>query len=202
MTMRHALPALLLLAACGGSSPPPQQPQPDAPDNTLAGADIQPAGDKAEQACASIDRLASSGCEFLQGMDNSSCVQDLREASGDDTVMALADCFIGEPTCDAARTCVDEVMVATLPPPAVLSKSPNSQAEPIEVCGVQGETAWLAVAQCDDGTNPFKGDTQVAHAARVGSVGQGGRNGNIIDLYEVTCPEATYQVYMDMYACN
>ncbi|MBP6631258.1 MAG: hypothetical protein KA297_17615 [Kofleriaceae bacterium] len=43
----------------------------------------------------------------------------------------------------------------------------------------------------------------MAHDARVGAVGVGGRcAATVIDHYAVTCPEATYDVYLDMYHCG
>ena len=65
---------------------------------------------------------------------------------------------------------------------------------PIEVCMPPGQRAWLATVSCKDGTRPTS-------AQRGGSVGAGGSCGSIIDLYEVVCPEKTYEVYMDMYMC-
>ena len=80
------------------------------------------------------------------------------------------------------------------------AKTKSSKAAPIEVCGVEGQIVWLMDARCNDGTNPYD-DFMTAHESRIGSVGQGGKGNNIIDLYAVQCPEAKYEVYMDMYAC-
>jgi hypothetical protein len=211
MTMRSALPALLLLAACGGSAPPPQAPAPDAPDDGVVATEptTDPAaGSKAQRVCDAIEALSKGGCEFLQGYDTSvaACVEDLQEAEGDPLTMAIADCFENGATCASAQSCVDEVMIADMTGGAggeiLLSASPSTMDQPIEVCGVQGELAWLTLAKCDDGTNPFKGNAETAHAARTGSMGAGGRNGSIIDLYKVPCAEKTYEVYMDMYVCD
>jgi hypothetical protein len=76
----------------------------------------------------------------------------------------------------------------------------SSQARPVEVCGVGGELAWLVNLSCPDGSSPFV-STQVAHNARIGNTGAGGRCGTIIDLYSVPCPDQAYEVYMDMYHC-
>ncbi len=76
----------------------------------------------------------------------------------------------------------------------------SSQNRPVEVCGVGGELAWLVNLTCPDGSSPFA-STQVAHNARIGNTGAGGRCGTIIDLYSVPCPGQTYEVYMDMYHC-
>lgn len=210
MTMRHALPALLLLAACGGSSPPPQQPKPDAPDNTLAGAEPAAGGgvahQEAQRVCNAIAAMTEEGCGFLQGYDTAveACVEDLVAAEGDPLVTAIAGCFATGATCASAETCVNEAIIANAPPrdPPTgpkLSQTPSSKAAPIEVCMPGGEMEWIFNAQCDDGTNPFA-TLDAAYEARAGSVGAGGRNGNVLDLYEVRCPEKTYEVFMDMYA--
>jgi len=78
---------------------------------------------------------------------------------------------------------------------------PSSQSQPIEVCGVKGEVEWLLAATCADGSSPYKGDWDTAHASRTGSTGNGGRCDAILDVYEAKCPEKTYEVYMDMYVC-
>ena len=78
----------------------------------------------------------------------------------------------------------------------------QSKAQPIEVCGVKGETAYLTRVTCADGSNPFGGNRQRAHASRTGSIGSGGLCGSIVDLYEVPCPEGSVQVFMDMYLCG
>lgn len=81
-----------------------------------------------------------------------------------------------------------------------LSRVRSSKSRPVEVCHVRGEQDFLLSARCSDGTPPFRSAADVVRA-RTGSVGSGGRCRTIIDLYEVTCPEATYAVYMDMYMC-
>jgi hypothetical protein len=78
----------------------------------------------------------------------------------------------------------------------------SSKTEPIEVCGVKGETGWLTRLTCADGSNPFGGNRGRAHASRSGSVGSGGLCGSILDLYQVPCPEGTIKVFMDMYMCG
>lgn len=77
----------------------------------------------------------------------------------------------------------------------------TSKSTPVEVCGVQEQLDWLTRVRCDDGSNPFPGMRE-AHAARAGSVGAGGQCGSIIDLYQVRCPEKTYEIYMDLYMCG
>ena len=58
----------------------------------------------------------------------------------------------------------------------------------------------LAKLRCEDGSTPIR-DHDTAEAARVGNVGKGGRCGSIIDLYQVKCPEATYELFVDGYVC-
>ena len=80
------------------------------------------------------------------------------------------------------------------------AKVRTSMARPIEVCGVRGQLNWLLALTCQDGSHPFaSGD--VAHGARIGSMGSGGRCGTIIDAYGVPCPEGTYEIHMDLYHC-
>ena len=227
--MRHALPALLLLAACGGSSPPPQQPEPDAPDDGVVAGDPTAAtgggSEMAQRVCAAIDTMNKQGCEFLAGYDTTieACVEDIAASEGDPLTMAIAGCFETGATCASAETCVNEAMMTDMlanadgedgAGPGSCSRSPafgvdvasfsavkTTMEQPIEVCGVQGELTWLTTVKCNDGSNPYK-SREAAHEARAGSMGAGGRCGDIIDMYEVACPEGTYQVYMDMYACN
>ena len=82
-----------------------------------------------------------------------------------------------------------------------LSKVPTTKEKPIEVCGVAAQHAWLMATRCDDGSAPFKSRGDAA-GARSGSRGIGGRCKSTIDLYQVTCPEKTYDVFMDLYMCG
>ncbi len=79
--------------------------------------------------------------------------------------------------------------------------APSTKERPIEVCGVPGERRWLTNVTCANGKSPYASASAVA-SSRSGNVGPGGRCGSIIDHYKVTCPEATYDVYMDMYMCR
>jgi hypothetical protein len=72
--------------------------------------------------------------------------------------------------------------------------APSSMEQPIEVCMVGGEQAWLVRVTCADGSR--------AAAPRTGSRGAGGLCRSIIDHYEAKCPEQTYEVFMDMYMCG
>ena len=60
---------------------------------------------------------------------------------------------------------------------------------------------WLSKLTCDDGTRPLS-DARAAQQARTGNVGPGGKCGNIVDLYRVTCPEGDVDVFIDMYWCT
>jgi hypothetical protein len=77
----------------------------------------------------------------------------------------------------------------------------SSQQQPVEVCGVGGEMSWLTAMKCADGSSAYK-PGENPDDTRTGDTGAGGRCGSIIDLYPAKCPEATYQVYMDMYMCT
>ena len=78
--------------------------------------------------------------------------------------------------------------------------TPSTKEKPIEVCGVPEQRQWLMQTSCADGSKAFKEPREVA-ASRRGNVGPGGRCGSIIDAYVVKCPEAEYEVFMDMYMC-
>ena len=67
--------------------------------------------------------------------------------------------------------------------------------EPIEVCSPTGENKWLQRVTCNDGSAG-------QGINRKGNVGPGGLCHTIIDLYVATCPEKTYEIYMDMYMCG
>ena len=81
-----------------------------------------------------------------------------------------------------------------------LSALKASKDRPVEVCHVHGEQAWLLAARCADGSAPLTSPAAVVQA-RVGSAGNGGRCRSPLDLYRITCPEATYEVHMDMFVC-
>jgi hypothetical protein len=87
----------------------------------------------------------------------------------------------------------------------VFGETPSSPDEPIEVCGVRGETRWLTLLTCADGSRPWGRDLEKAHSARTGSQpGTSKCDGEVmmIDHYVVPCPERKYDVYMNMYHCG
>lgn len=77
----------------------------------------------------------------------------------------------------------------------------TSKEKPLEVCGVSQQQQWLMTATCQDGSRPYN-DVMEIRKSRRGNVGTGGTCGTIIDLYAATCPEATYEVFIDMYHCG
>jgi hypothetical protein len=82
-----------------------------------------------------------------------------------------------------------------------LASIATTKEHPIELCSVPAENMWLASSTCADGSHPYKSPDDV-EASRAGNVGPGGRCGGIIDLYKATCPEKTYDVYIDMNLCG
>jgi hypothetical protein len=71
----------------------------------------------------------------------------------------------------------------------------SSKEQPVEVCGIPAARDWLTKTRCPDGS---EGEQQ----GRVGSVGQGGRCGTIIDKYKVGCPDGVLNVFVDIYMCG
>jgi hypothetical protein len=151
------------------------------------------------------------------------------EDRGEDARLAATtagQCITGEPTCSGVGACLDAIVGADAgfrdcadrsssapvgrprdewdrrrgATARRYSEVPTTAAEPIEVCTIRDEMTFLLGATCDDGSRPFA-DYDHAHAARVGNVGPGGACGSIIDLYEVPCPERTYQIHFDSYVC-
>lgn len=76
---------------------------------------------------------------------------------------------------------------------ATLTEEGATRETAVAVCMPAGERAWIEARRCADGTAPVY--------ARVGSVGAG-PDGHILDLYEVKCPEKSWEVFMDMYHCE
>lgn len=144
---------------------------------------------------------------------------------------SIGRCFMGSDPCDAAMACVNKALAAMGVPDQTplracadsgtygavgyprdqwehrkgagvthFSEVPSTKEAPVEVCGIPSEGVWLASMKCDDGSNPFH-SPEAAEPARSGNVGPGGRCDAIIDLYEVACPERTYEVYIDAYVC-
>jgi hypothetical protein len=75
---------------------------------------------------------------------------------------------------------------------------------PIEVCGYAQQLSWLTAMHCDDGSRPWGDDVHAAHAARRGSLHPEDLDTSClmpIDAYQVTCPEKTYTVFINLYVC-
>lgn len=79
--------------------------------------------------------------------------------------------------------------------------APTSKDKAIEVCGIAAQQAWLMKTSCADGSKAFADRGQIPGSRR-GNVGEGGRCSAIIDLYVAKCPEAEYEVHVDMYMCG
>jgi|SRR5665647_976847 len=79
--------------------------------------------------------------------------------------------------------------------------APTTKDKAIEVCGIPAQQDWLMKTSCADGSKAFTSRGQVPGSRR-GNVGAGGRCGAIIDLYIAKCPEAEYEVHIDMYMCG
>ncbi|MDC0722769.1 hypothetical protein [Nannocystis bainbridge] len=77
----------------------------------------------------------------------------------------------------------------------------SSKDRPIAACGTTGSYVAVADSECEDGTRPFDGDIPSGMKARRGNVGPN-KDGHVIDLYEVPCPEGAKKVFVDMYACD
>jgi hypothetical protein len=143
--------------------------------------------------------------------------------------LAFAGCLARNDDCDTAMQCVanlhdptqqlracdDQSEAASghavgLPPAAWAQRrgagvttfrdAASTKALPIEMCGVPAATEWLTTLACDDRSRPLATRRDAANA-RSGNVGLGGRCQSIIDHYRVTCPEASYEIYIDAYVC-
>jgi hypothetical protein len=80
------------------------------------------------------------------------------------------------------------------------SDARSTKALPVEMCGVPAANEWLRSLRCNDGSQPIKSNDD-AERARPGNVGPGGRCAAVIDDYRVTCPERSYEIFIDAYAC-
>ncbi|WAS91152.1 hypothetical protein [Nannocystis punicea] len=92
--------------------------------------------------------------------------------------------------------------IADVRPPASAASPPGSSKEhPLPTCDTNGSYVAVADAECEDGSRPFDGDLSSGKRARRGSVGTN-KDGHIVDLYEVPCPEGPKEIFVDMYACE
>lgn len=82
-----------------------------------------------------------------------------------------------------------------------ISQVPTTHKRPLETCGLAATLSALLHMQCNSGKPAFQ-SKNAAHDSRRGGVGPGGRCGSILDLYDVSCPEANYEIHVDMYFCG
>ena len=76
----------------------------------------------------------------------------------------------------------------------------TSPEQPVEVCRLEGQHQFLSQLTCADGSSPYSGPREIKES-RAGNIGEAGRCDEVVDLYEVPCPEGTYEVYVDLYFC-
>ena len=147
------------------------------------------------------------------------------ETPGHEQLAKMAACWALD--CDAAAACMVRVKSGEAPPPprtcgeegtgsvyldsgewakrrgvnvARFADVKTSEAEPIEVCGIDGEVEWMTRAACNGGSHPYKTIEQ-ANDSRDSWMARGGRCNSILDRYTVQCPEATYVIHVDRYVC-
>jgi hypothetical protein len=162
--------------------------------------------------------------------DPAVCVRSLElwfspQTAGHDELARSAACWALD--CDAAASCMIRVK-SSQPPPgprecgtdgtgsvyvdkATFAKRrgaevrrfadiKTTEAEPVEVCGIDGEVAWMTRATCKGGTHPFP-TPDSANEGRDSYMAKGGRCNSILDRYTVECPEETYTIHVDRYVC-
>jgi hypothetical protein len=177
-----------------------------------------------QQHCGNFDNIKLSAAECPDVFR----VALARGAQKDDKVLAaMGRCMVDQADCDGVMACFatvsyedpNDLRACTAPndsraaglPAADFARrngagvaryrdAKSSKAQPIEMCGISGGIAWLTGLACDDGSHPVASRDD-AEQVRAGNVGAGGRCGSIIDLYKVSCPERTYEVYVDGYIC-
>jgi hypothetical protein len=154
--------------------------------------------------------LDERGAEARQAIQNTG--RCLLEHDGCDEVTTCIAALSPDKPEDKLRACADHDVYAAVGVPAAewaqrkgagakhVSEASSSKEHPVEVCGIASELTWLTAVTCDDGSRPFANASE-AHAARTSNVGAGGRCGSIIDLYDVRCPEGSYEVFLDAYVC-
>lgn len=162
--------------------------------------------------------------------DASVCLRSMEkwfapETEGHVELEKLAACWSLD--CEGAEACMVRVKSAAPPPPprkcgeegmgnVIVDKgefarrnganvtrfadAKSSEQQPIEVCGIDGEVAWMTRAACNGGKHPFESAMQ-ANERRDSYASTGGRCNSILDRYTVECPEATYTIFVDRYIC-
>jgi len=218
---------VMLACACGGpAATPPIKPPPPANRTVATPTHITP-----ERLCSRLGELKTQKCGVFGGLDMDGCAKLVKDGLDDPSnrpvIEAMSECALDLTTCGDVVACIgasqasgqlracqeksDDKLGAAVGVPhdtwkkavkrdiAKYSQVKSTKALPVEVCGIPTENAWLASLACDDGSHPINDDT--AETVRVGSLGEGGRCKSIIDLYRVTCPEASYDIYLDGYVC-
>jgi len=76
----------------------------------------------------------------------------------------------------------------------------TSEDEPLETCQ---DFAYERVAglRCASGRPALEDNAALAGQTRLGNAGPEGRCDNIVDVYDVPCPEGNYEVHVDWYFC-
>ena len=222
--MKRALLLVICACACGGSPATPADPKP-VPVAQQGKITPEAFCDKfialRDSGCEAFATVK---------MTRGDCVDELSKAAADPEEAKFMDrteqCVVGfqackdvigclatlGPTTDELRACGEDKPGKAVGMPrdqwekrngagvTKFSQAKSTQALPIEVCTIAGETDWLQDLECDDGSKPL-GSEKAPEMARVGNLGKGGRCGSIIDLYRVQCPEKTYDIYVDGYVC-
>jgi len=187
----HILVLPVLLAACARTSAPPKAPVPSAPESPQkipAKADAEESPKTSETPLAANLLAGESPAPSLPSLPPPAAVDKALDCKGGD--------LFGP---SHARQHVFDTRYGV--GAANFSQVPTTPSAPIEACGLDAALFTLSDLRCDAGERPYN-NRQGAHRSRRGSIGAGGRCGAIIDLYEVPCPEKTYEVHVDMYFCG
>ena len=142
-------------------------------------------------------------CPFLVLMFLAACAGSERTT---DSPMAPSDADVSEINCnqrneqDRVYVTAEQFAKHSWAKAKKFSEVQSTLARPVEVCGVDQELDLLARLRCNDGSNPYP-SRRAAHLSRRGSTAPAGRCGSPIDTYDVPCPEAHYQVHLDMHIC-
>jgi len=219
----------VVLVACGGSQPA-RSPTPTvgvaaAPTAPAA----TPAPGAPPSVTEICDRVQGplARCTFAKqlGDDRDSCIANMSDPAMAPVVKHSGACFVQHDDCDDVIACVMDTSIdkhdlrACSPTDARAVGMPkaawdrrkgatvtryadanSSKQEPLEICGLPDENAWLFQATCNDGSHPIQTRAQAEHM-RAGNIGLAGRCQSIVDRYLVRCPETTYEIFMDAYVC-
>lgn len=219
------LAVVLALAACGSTSPEPATIKPPPPANPVTPQTIcQRFGELVAEDCGNFGHMNVQPAQCPEVFQMALAAPDSKDGR---VLAAMGGCMVDHPTCKGVLLCIatipfddpHDLRACTDPPDsrAVGVEATRFQARngagvtryaaasstrehPIESCGISAGLDWLVGLACADGSHPLR-SRDAAEAARVKNVGRGGACGSIIDLYRVTCPEASYDIYLDGYVC-